>query len=98
MRQRLLKRLQQSFDLIALFPSAEAMAAGVKEGLHLACARDDLRPIKDTWTRIAAGQTDRLAQCDSRRPTLPARLQRTGLPGAAEPAVRRDTNPARARQ
>lgn len=57
----LVRHLQQSFELASLFPSAEALSAGVEQdGLHLARSLlDEVRILKESWSRIAAGQVDR---------------------------------------
>lgn len=60
----LVRRLQKSFQLSSLIPSAEVMAMGVEQrDLQVARAlREDLRVVKDAWSRIAGGQHDRLNQ------------------------------------
>lgn len=59
----LVRRLQHAFELDSLVPSPQAMAAGVEQGaLQLARGlREEIRAAKDTWSRIAGGQRDRLS-------------------------------------
>lgn len=68
----LVKHLQQSFELASLLPSPEALSAGVaQDGMHLARGlRDELRTVKDVWSRIAAGQTDRIGSFHAQLSTL----------------------------
>lgn len=57
--------LRQQFALTSLFPSAEDVRVSSEQGAGLQVARtvrDNLRAIKEIWSRIASGQPDRLAQ------------------------------------
>lgn len=58
----LVRRLQQTFALDELIPSPQAMAVGIApHEVQLARElQEELRAVKDAWSRIAGGQRDRL--------------------------------------
>ena len=68
----LVKRLQQSFELSSLIPSPEIIAAGIEQDeQQLAHSlRDELQSLKEIWSRIAAGQTERFDQLREQLATL----------------------------
>lgn len=59
----LVHHLQRSFELGSLIPSVDALVAeGEREVPQLVGSlREDLRVLKDAWSRIAGGQRERLA-------------------------------------
>lgn len=61
---KLVKHLQQAFALDALIPSAAAMQAGIDQlgDTQATVLSEELRGLKETWSRIASGQHDRLPQ------------------------------------
>ena len=60
----LVHHLQRSFELGSLIPSVDAMVAeGERDAPQLVGSlREDLRVLKDAWSRIAGGQRERLVQ------------------------------------
>ncbi|MDR3411378.1 MAG: Hpt domain-containing protein [Formivibrio sp.] len=59
----LVRHLQRTFALDSLIPTQQAMATGIEQGaMQLARGlREEIRAVKDAWSRIAGGQRDRLS-------------------------------------
>lgn len=78
----LVQRMQKAFELGDLIPTPEALAAGVELGsAQLARGlQEELRTLKDAWSRIAGGQHDRLAQFPTQLDTLAPKLEQLSVP------------------
>ena len=78
----LVQRMQRQFELADLIPTADALAAGIEQGsAQLARSlQDELRMLKDAWSRIAGGQHDRLAQFSNQFGLLAPKLTQLSVP------------------